>query len=131
MDPRPQSPPRPRLNRNYLTPLDANPTIPRPPADIDSYRPSSAPIFASLILLPPPQLQRLPQPFAHQQPRLRKAKLTAEQKRQKKFRAMEKLLKEYPFRNLGEFLAILFHNPVRGEPDPCGTKHSRVFARFL
>ncbi|KAJ7687510.1 hypothetical protein B0H17DRAFT_1300716 [Mycena rosella] len=65
------------------------------------------------------------------QPRLRKAKLTAEQKLHKKFRAMEKLLKEYPFRNLGEFLAILFHNPIRGEPDPRGTKHSRVVARFL
>ncbi|KAJ7680041.1 hypothetical protein B0H17DRAFT_1015198 [Mycena rosella] len=44
---------------------------------------------------------------------------------------MEKLLKEYPFRNLGEFLAILFHNPIRGEPDPHGTKHSRVMSDIL
>ncbi|KAJ6584402.1 hypothetical protein B0H19DRAFT_896078, partial [Mycena capillaripes] len=68
---------------------------------------------------------------SHQQPRLRKPKLTAEQKRRSKFRAMEKLLKAYPFKSLGEFLEILFYNPTRSEPDPRGTKHSRVVARFL
>ncbi|KAJ7670952.1 hypothetical protein B0H17DRAFT_1141696 [Mycena rosella] len=80
---------------------------------------------------PKPGLPGPAGPCTSLHPRLRKAKLTAEQKRHKKFRAMEKLLKEYPFRNLGEFLAILFHNPIRGEPDPRGTKHSRVVARFL
>ncbi|KAJ6501094.1 hypothetical protein C8R47DRAFT_1108867 [Mycena vitilis] len=44
---------------------------------------------------------------------------------------MERLLTEYSFDTLGEFLSILFHNPVRGEPDPRGKKHSRVVARFL
>ncbi|KAJ6452362.1 hypothetical protein C8R47DRAFT_1204352 [Mycena vitilis] len=128
-----QAPQQPRRNRNYRVQLDPNPTIPRPPADIDSYRPNSAPLYGPTIPLPPSLPPTAPSEpdFPHHQPRLRRPKRTPEQKKQEKFSAMEKLLTEYPFDTLGEFLSILFHNPVRGEPDPRGRKHSRVVARFL
>ncbi|KAJ7838914.1 hypothetical protein B0H14DRAFT_2183748, partial [Mycena olivaceomarginata] len=71
---------------------------------------------------------------SHQQPRIRRVKLSAEQKRANKFAAVEtmlKLMNEHGFQTLGEFLLYVFHNPTRGKPDPRGKKHSRVVARFL
>ncbi|KAJ7756790.1 hypothetical protein DFH07DRAFT_742456 [Mycena maculata] len=69
--------------------------------------------------------------FSHNQPRLRRPKRSARQKQSDEFSAMEKLLKDSPFKTIGHFLSILFFNPIRGERDPRGTKHSRVVARFL
>ncbi|KAK6996216.1 hypothetical protein R3P38DRAFT_3329591 [Favolaschia claudopus] len=109
----------PRRNRNYQAILDPNPIIPGPPPNAELYRPSSAPPLG-------PTLQLLPR-----QPRLRAPKVSKEEKMRRKFEAMDKLLREYEFATVGEFLSILFYNPARGEPDPRGSKHSRVVARFL
>ncbi|KAJ7716863.1 hypothetical protein B0H16DRAFT_1338536, partial [Mycena metata] len=65
------------------------------------------------------------------QPRLRAKKRTEKQKKRDKFTAIEKVLTEYPFKNVGELLLTLFHNPDRDEPHPRGKKHSRSVARFL
>ncbi|KAK6992358.1 hypothetical protein R3P38DRAFT_3331169 [Favolaschia claudopus] len=44
---------------------------------------------------------------------------------------MDSYLKEYPFDSVGDFLSILFYDPVRGEPDPRGFAHANAVARFL
>ncbi|KAJ7138817.1 hypothetical protein C8R46DRAFT_1320848 [Mycena filopes] len=64
-------------------------------------------------------------------PRLRAEKQTAEQKQLDKFGAIEKLLKDWPFDTIGDFLAILFYNKPRDEPDPRGTTHAHAVAQFL
>ncbi|KAJ6492476.1 hypothetical protein C8R47DRAFT_1214286 [Mycena vitilis] len=48
-----------------------------------------------------------------------------------KFDAMDKLMEEWPFETLGDFLLILFHNPARSESDPRTDRHARTVAQFL
>lgn len=128
MSSEPNQPPKRAGTRSYrnLTPLDPSPAIPAIPADADAYR--------SHPLVPPaqPSEVHVPQPdFSHTQLRLRQPKQSASEKTADKFEAMEELLKIAPFDNLGDFLAILFHNPIRGKPNPRGTTHTHVVAQFL
>ncbi|KAJ7743227.1 hypothetical protein DFH07DRAFT_869910 [Mycena maculata] len=63
--------------------------------------------------------------------RLRAPIQSTAEKESDKFDTMEGFLKTLPFDTLGEFLATLFYNPSRSEPDPRGTTHSLVVAQFL
>ncbi|KAJ7162019.1 hypothetical protein C8R46DRAFT_1282301 [Mycena filopes] len=104
--------------------LDPNPTIPQPPAAADDYRldPSAPP--------PLPVTYNLPD-FSHTQPRQRAPKQTSQEKALEKFEAMEELLQNWAFDSVGNFLATLFYNKPREEPDPRGTTHAHTIAHFL
>ncbi|KAF8139550.1 hypothetical protein K438DRAFT_1920852 [Mycena galopus ATCC 62051] len=111
----PNIPPNPgKVVRSYTRKpaLDPNPTIRPPPADAALYRPA------------------LPD-FPHQQPRLRAAPETQEQKLANKFSAVEQLLENSAFDSIGDLLAILFYNRPHGESDPRGFTHATSVAHFL
>ncbi|KAJ7635592.1 hypothetical protein DFH06DRAFT_1336612 [Mycena polygramma] len=102
------------------------PSIPAPP-DASSYR-APGDFISSIPPLP------LPVPFPHTQAPLRHADAdeSAAARAKEKFLAMDEFLKDLaPFESLGDFLAILFHNRVHGQPDPRGLTHSKAVARFL
>jgi hypothetical protein len=44
---------------------------------------------------------------------------------------MEEIIGDSGFDTIGEFLRILFYNPIRGKDDPRGTAHGLAVARFL
>ncbi|KAF8168605.1 hypothetical protein K438DRAFT_2064437 [Mycena galopus ATCC 62051] len=48
-----------------------------------------------------------------------------------KFQKMNDVLEAYSFRNLGEFLAVLFHPRTRGETDKRTKRHRQAVAAFL
>ncbi|KAF8144039.1 hypothetical protein K438DRAFT_1993199 [Mycena galopus ATCC 62051] len=125
----PNIPPNPgKVVRSYTRKpaLDPNPTIRPPPADAALYRVDQmtwdAPTFSFEPALPD---------FPHEQPRLRAAPETQEQKLANKFSAMEQLLEDLPFDSIGDFLAILFYNRPHGESDPRGFTHATSVAHFL
>ncbi|KAF8153716.1 hypothetical protein K438DRAFT_1987424 [Mycena galopus ATCC 62051] len=127
----PNIPPNPgKVVRSYMRKpaLDptGNPKIRPPPADAALYRADQtawdARTFSFESALPD---------FAHQQPRLRAAPETKEQKFANKFSAMEQLLEDSPFDSIGDFLAILFYNRPHGESDPRGFTHATSVAHFL
>ncbi|KAJ7758555.1 hypothetical protein DFH07DRAFT_953734 [Mycena maculata] len=108
--------PRPgtRSYRRWDT-IDPNPPIPARPPDADAYR-----LDPSIPIEPIQSIYTFPD-FSHTQARLRAPMQSTAEKESDKFDAMEDFLKNLPFDTLGEFLATLFHNPSRSEPDPRGT----------
>ncbi|KAJ7192289.1 hypothetical protein GGX14DRAFT_596100 [Mycena pura] len=96
---------------------------PPPPPDAHNYR-LLTPIHGQGSMLPLPQ--DAPAPFSHEQPRMRAKGQSQAQKEAVKFEAMEKLLKNLPFDNLGDFLATLFYNRPHGEPDRRGPTHATM-----
>jgi hypothetical protein len=44
---------------------------------------------------------------------------------------MEEIIGDSGFDTIGEFLRILFYNPIRGKDDPRGTAHGLAVAQFL
>ena len=67
------------------------------------------------------------------QPRLIQVPQDNTQKLDAKFKQMEEIIVDSGFDSIGEFLRILFYNPIRisGKDDPRGTAHGLAVARFL
>jgi hypothetical protein len=67
------------------------------------------------------------------QPRLRQSPQSDSQKLALKFEKMDALLRDSGFDSVGEFLEILFYNPIRitGKSDPRGSFHAKAVSRFL
>ncbi|KAJ7719724.1 hypothetical protein B0H16DRAFT_1794341 [Mycena metata] len=125
----PHPPPKVRTYKKTPAPLPIPSLPPPPPSEAASYRPLASiqqEAAHSLVDIP----NETPE-FPHSQPRLRAVRQNAAEKESQKFEKMEELLKNLPFDNLGDFLAILFHNRPHGEPDRRGTTHSVMVARFL
>ena len=67
------------------------------------------------------------------QPRLRQSPQSDSQKLALKFEKMEALLSNWGFDSVGDFLEILFYNPIctTGQSDPRGSFHAKAVSRFL
>ena len=67
------------------------------------------------------------------QPRLHQSLQSDSQKLALKFAKMEVLLGDWGFDSVGEFLEILFYNPIRitGQSDPRGSFYAKAVSRFL
>jgi hypothetical protein len=91
-----------------------------------------------LAFSPSPSLSPLGSPFnihsnlgeSSSQPRLIQSPQNTTQKLQIKLKRMEKIIGDWGFDSIGEFLEILFYNPV-GKDDPRSVAHGLAVARFL
>ncbi|KAJ6545695.1 hypothetical protein B0H19DRAFT_1308385 [Mycena capillaripes] len=105
--------------------MDGNPAPPQPVRKHVRLRPLIIPSIPGLSSTSSSNSPVTPSPSsASTQVQLRAPRRT-------KWKKMDDFLTSYGFENLGDFLAILFHPRVRGEPNPRTRRHRAAVSAFL